>query len=150
IGAGAASWGAYATLLAPEAGLTGSPVEAVLSLSRAASLPGPVSSSAMLTGLVASGLLALFVAAADGLRQRIVEAGGGRWPALWAAVIVAAAAGAAVTSVAPWTPLAAGLALAGGAIAAPRLAGADGARIASWPASAAGGLIGAAVFVGVM
>jgi hypothetical protein len=143
IGAGAASWGAYATLLAPEAGLAGSPVEAVLSLSRAGSSP------AVLIGLVTVGLLALFVAAADTLRRPIVEAGGGRWPGLWSAVIVAAAVGAAVPSVAPWTPLAAGLALAGGAIAAPRLAGADCARIASWPASAAGGLIGAAVFVGV-
>jgi len=149
IAAGAASWGAYATLLAPEAGLAGSPVEAVLSLTRAASLPGHASSPAALTGLVAVGLLALFVAAADALRQPIVEAGGGRWAGVWGAVIVAAAVGAALGNVAPWTPLAAGLALAGGAIAAPRLAGADGARIASWPASAVGGLIGAAVFVGV-
>lgn len=149
IAAVTASWGAYATLLAPEAGLTGSPAEAVLSLSRAAALPGHGISPAMLIGLVTLGLLALFVAAADALRQPIVEAGGARWPGLWSVVIVAAAVGAAVPSVAPWTPLAAGLALAGGAIAAPRFAGADSARIASWPASAAGGLIGAAVFVGV-
>ena len=149
IAAGGASWGAYATLLAPEAGLAGSPVEAVLSLSRAAALPRHASWPAALTGLVVIGLLGLFVAAADALRQPIAEAGGTRWPGVWSAVVVGAAAAAAVPSVAPWTPLAAGLALAGAAVAAPRLAGADGARIASWPASAAGGLIGAAVFVGM-
>jgi hypothetical protein len=108
-----------------------------------------VSWPAALTGLVAVGLLALFVAAADALRQPVAEAGGRRWPGVWTVVVVGAAVAAAVPSVAPWTPLAAGLALAGAAIAAPRLAGADGARIASWPASAAGGLIGATVFVGM-
>jgi hypothetical protein len=61
-----------------------------------------------------------------------------------------AAVAAVLPSVDPWTPLAAGLGLAGAAVAAPRIAGADGARVASWPASAAGGLVGAAVFVGLI
>src|SRR5262249_54343627 len=43
-----------------------------------------------------------------------------------------------------------GSGLAGAAVAAPRIAGADGARVGSWPASAAGGLVGAAVFVGLI
>jgi hypothetical protein len=150
IAAGAASWGAYATLLAPEAGLAGSPAEALLSLSRAAALPAHGLGRAAFIGLVAVGLLALFVAAADALRQPIAEAGGARWPSVWTVVVAVAAVAAAFPSVDPWTPLAAGLGLAGGAVTAPRLAGADGARIASWPASAVGGLAGAVVFVGLI
>jgi len=150
IAAGAVSWGAYATLLAPEAGLAGSPVEALLSLSRAARWPGYGLSPSVLTALVALGLLGLFVAVAAVLRLPIAEAGA-RSSQLWGAVLVAAAAVAAtLDGVAPWTPLAAGLGLAGAAVAAPRFAGADGARIASWPASAVGGLIGALVFVAVI
>jgi len=150
IAAGVVSWGAYATLLAPEAGLAGSPVEALLSLSRAARWPGYGLSPSVLTALVALGLLGLFVAAAAVLRLPIAEAGA-RSSQLWGAVLVAAAAVAAtLDGVAPWTPLAAGLGLAGAAVAAPRFAGADGARIASWPASAVGGLIGALVFVAVI
>src|SRR5262249_43620649 len=150
IAVGAASWGAYATLLAPEAGLAGSPVEALLSLSRAAALSAHGIGRAAFIGLVAVGLLALFVAAAGGLRQPMAEAAGARWPRVWSAVIAVAAAAAALPSVDPWTPLAAGLGLAGAAVAAPRIAGADGARVASWPASVAGGLAGAAVFAGLI
>ena len=151
IAAGVVSWGAYATLLAPEAGLAGSPVEALLSLSRAARWPGYGLSPSVLTGLVGLGLLGLFVAAAAVLRHPITEACGARSSQLWGAVLVGAAAVAAtLDGVAPWTPLAAGLGLAGAAVAAPRFAGADGARIASWPASAVGGLIGALVFVAVI
>jgi hypothetical protein len=150
IAVGAASWGAYATLLAPEAGLAGSPVEALLSLSRAAALSAQGVGRAAFIGLVAVGLLALFISAAGALRQPIVEAGGARWPSVWTAVVAVAAVAAVLPSVDPWTPLAAGLGLAGAAVAAPRIAGADGARVASWPASAAGGLVGAAVFVGLI
>src|SRR5207245_100289 len=40
--------------------------------------------------------------------------------------------------------------LAGAAVAAPRLAGAEGARIGPWPASVVGGVAGAAVFAGLV
>jgi hypothetical protein len=146
---GTASWGAYATLAAPEAGLAGSPVEALLSLPRAVPPTARGLAAGALTGLVALGLLALFVATADGLRDPVAGAGAARWPELWTAAMAAATLAATVPSVTPWTPLVAGLGLAGAAVAAPRLAGADGARIGSWPASAVGGLAGAAVFVGL-
>src|SRR5262249_19107220 len=101
-------------------------------------------------GLVVVGLLALFVAAAGALRQPIVEAGGARWPSVWTAVVAAAAVAAVLPSVDPWTPLAAGLRLAGAAVAAPGLRGAAGARGAAWPGSAVGGPAGAAVFGGLI
>jgi len=147
---GAASWGVYATLAAPEAGLAGSPAEALLSLPRAASLSAHGLWPGGLAALVALGLLALFAAAANGLRERVGEAAGPPWPTVWTVTMLAAAIAATVPVVDPWTPLAAGLGLAGAAVAAPRLGGADGARIGPWPASAVGGVAGAAVFAGLM
>jgi len=123
---GAASWGVYATLAAPEAGLAGSPAGALLSLARATSQP------------------------AAGLCERVGAAAGGHRPTLWTLSLVAAAIAATVPAVDPWTPLAAGLGLAGAAVAAPRLAGAEGARIGPWPASVVGGVAGAAVFAGLV
>jgi len=137
---GAVSWGVYATLAAAEAGLGGSPAEALLAR---ALTPGA------LAAVVALGLLALFLAGADALRERVGETARARWPAVWTAVMVGAALAATAPEVDPWAPLAAGLGLAGSALAAPRLAGADGARVGLWPAAAVGGLIGTAVFVGL-
>jgi hypothetical protein len=143
---GGTAWGVYATLIAPEAGLTGSPVEALLALPRVAVNGVP---RGALTLLVVLGLFALFVAAADGLREPLAAAGGARWPIWWTAAIAAGAIAAALSNVTPWTPLLAGLGLAGSAVAAPRLAATDRARIGAWPAAAAGGLVGAAVFVAI-
>jgi len=95
-------------------------------------------------------VLALFVAAADALRERISGAGGARLPIIWPAVMAAAALTAAVAVVDPWTPLTAGLGLAGAAIAAPRLAAGNGARrVLGWPLEAIGALFGAAVYAGL-
>ena len=143
---GAASWGVYATLAAPEAGLAGSPAEALLSLPRAASRPA----HGVLVALVALGLLALFVAAADGLRERVGEAAGAGWPTVWTVTMMTAAVAATVPVVDPWTPLAAGLGLAGAAVAAPRLgAGNDARRVLGWPLEAIGALLGAAAYAGL-
>jgi hypothetical protein len=98
---------------------------------------------------VAVGLLALFVAAAGALRDRVAEAGGRRWPEAWTAAIVAAGLAALLADVDPWLPLAAGLGLAGAALAAPRLAAGGRARIGRWPAAAVGGLAGAVVLAAV-
>jgi len=143
---GGTAWGVYATLVAPEAGLTGSPVEALLALPRAISSGVP---RGVLTLLIVLGLFALFIAAADGLRESLAAVGSARWPAWWTGASAAGAIAAALSTVTPWTPLLAGLGLAGSAVAAPRLAARDRARIGAWPATAAGGLVGAAVFVAI-
>jgi hypothetical protein len=143
---GAASWGVYATLAAPEAGLRGSPAEALFALARAVSLPhGP--SPGVLAAVVALGLLALFVAAADALRERVSAAAGARWPTAWTATMVGAAIAATVPATDPWTLLVAGLGLAGAAVAAPRLAAGGGAgRRLGWPVEVIGALSGIVVF----
>ena len=146
---GATSWGVYATLAAPEAGLAGSPAEALLSLPRVVA-PSRALPAGALAALVLLGLLALFVAAADALRERISGAGGARLPIMWPAVMAAAALTAAVAVADPWTPLTAGLGLAGAAIAAPRLGAGNGARrVLGWPLEAIGALFGAAVYAGL-
>ena len=146
---GATSWGVYATLAAPEAGLAGSPAEALLSLPRAVA-PSRALPAGALAAVVLLGLLALFVAAADALRERISGAGGARLPIIWPAVMAAAALTAAVAVVDPWTPLTAGLGLAGAAIAAPRLGAGHGARrVLGWPLEPIGALLGAAVYAGL-
>ena len=146
---GATSWGVYATLAAPEVGLAGSPAEALLSLPRAVA-PSRALPAGALAAVVLLGLLALFVAAADALRERISGAGGARLPIIWPAVMAAAALTAAVAVVDPWTPLTAGLGLAGAAIAAPRLAAGNGARrVLGWPLEVIGALFGAAVYAGL-
>jgi hypothetical protein len=146
---GATSWGVYATLAAPEVGLAGSPAEALLSLPRAVA-PSRALPAGALAAVVLLGLLALFVAAADALRERISGAGGVRFPIIWPAVMAAAALTAAVAVVDPWTPLTAGLGLAGAAIAAPRLGAGNGARrVLGWPLEAIGALFGAAVYAGL-
>jgi hypothetical protein len=146
---GATSWGVYATLAAPEAGLAGSPAEALLSLPRAVA-PARALPPSALAAVVLLGLLMLFVATADALRERISKAGGARLPVIWTAVMAAAALTAAVAVVNPWTLLMAGLGLAGAAIAAPRLGAGNGARrVLGWPLEAIGALFGAAVYAGL-
>ena len=146
---GATSWGVYATLAAPEAGLAGSPAEALLSLPRAVA-PARALPPSALAAVVLLGLLMLFVATADALRERLSRAGGARLPVIWTAVMAAAALTAAVAVVNPWTLLMAGLGLAGAAIAAPRLGAGNGARrVLGWPLEAIGALFGAAVYAGL-
>ena len=145
---GATSWGVYAALVAPEGGLAGSPVDALLSLPRAVESSRALPPGA-LAAIVVLGLLALFVAAAAALRQRVREAAGARFPAVWTTAMVAAAL-AALAPVDPWTPLTMGLGLAGAAVAAPRLgAGNDSRRILGWPLEAIGALLGAAAYAGL-
>ncbi|HEV8583488.1 MAG TPA: hypothetical protein VGT02_00805 [Methylomirabilota bacterium] len=145
---GTAAWGVYAAVVAPESGLAGSPAEALLAPARSAT-PGGELSPGALTIVVVVGLLALFVAAAGALRDRVAETGGRRWPEAWMTAVIAAGLAGLVDVVDPWTPLAAGLGVAAAALAAPRLAGADGAWIGPWPAAAVGGLVGVAVFAAV-
>jgi len=145
---GATSWGVYATLMAPEAALAGSPADALLSLPRAVA-PSRALPPGVLAAIVVLGLLALFVAAADALRGRVGEAAGARFPAVWTTAMAAAAL-AALAPVDPWTPLTAGLGLAGAAVAAPRLgAGRDARRILGWPLEVIGALLGAAAYAGL-
>jgi hypothetical protein len=141
LGLGAAGWGVYATLAAPEVGLAGSVAEPLVALARASTL----GLRGVPTLMVVLALLALFVAGAGALRQRLGAVGGA--PALWTGVVVVAAA-AAVAPIDPWLPLLAGLGLAGAALAAPRLAAAPHARIGPWPADVAGGILGAVAFLG--
>jgi hypothetical protein len=145
LGIGAAAWGVYVTLVAPEAGLAGSPAGALLGLARS----GVIGVRGVSTLLLAMALLALFVAAAAALRDRLAAASARRAPAVWTAV-VAIAAVAALTPADPWLPLLAGLGLAGAALAAPRLAAGAAARIGPWPAEIVGGIVGALAFVGLI
>jgi hypothetical protein len=139
VGLGAAAWGVYATLAAPEAGLGGSAAEAVLAVARAAALGARVA-----TLLVVLALLALLVAAAGALRDRVTTAGGPA--AVWTATMVLAAF-ASFAPLEPSVPLLAGLGLAGAALAAPRLAAGAAARLGPWPAEVVGGVAGAVAFV---
>jgi len=148
LGVGAVAWGVYATLVAPEAGLAGSPVEALLALPRAVPATALGLGAGALTALVVLGLLALFVAAADALRTRVADVGGPRAQVVWALAVIAAAVAASVWVVDPWTPLAAGLGVAGAGLAAPRLAaGAGAGRRLGAPVEVVGALLGAGVFV---
>jgi hypothetical protein len=145
---GATSWGVYATLAAPEAGLAGSPIEALLSLPRVVPPSAYGLTAGSLVAVVVVGLLALFIAAADGLRQLVRAAAGTRWPEAWAVAMGAAALIAALSVVDPWVLLMAGLGLAGAALTAPRLAAGRGAgRRLGWPVEIIGTVVAAGVFV---
>ena len=145
---GATSWGVYATLASPEAGLAGSPIEALLSLPRVVPPSAHGLSAGGLVAVVVVGLLALFIAASEGLRQVVRGAAGTRWPEVWAVAMGAAALIAVISIVDPWTLLMAGLGLAGAALAAPRLAAGRGAgRRLGWPVEVLGALVGAGAFV---
>jgi hypothetical protein len=144
---GASSWGVYATLAAPEAGLAGSSIEALLSLPRAMPTTARGFTAGALIVAVMCGLLALFVAAAEGLRHTLRDAAGTRWPTLWTAVMAGAVVVSLMSVVDPLTPLMAGLGLAGASLAAPRLAaGRDAGRRFGWPVEVIGALLGGAVF----
>src|SRR5207249_3188986 len=71
-----------------------------------------------LIAVVMCGLLALFVAAAEGLRHALRDAAGTRWPAVWTAVMGGASLVSIISVVDPLTPLMTGLGLAGAALAA--------------------------------
>jgi hypothetical protein len=138
----AACWGVYAVATVPEAMLSGSVAEPLLRL------PGALPGARVLVPLVVIALLALFVAAAGALRERVAALAGARGTTAW----VAAVAIAALTSLWPfdaWFLLMAGLGFAAATLAAPRLAARRGARVGDWPVEAIGALAGGVVFVAV-
>jgi hypothetical protein len=138
----AACWGVYAVVMAPEVMLSGSLAEPLLRV------PSAVPGVRGLVLLVVAALLALFVAAAGALRERLVALAGARGTAVWL-VAVAVAGVASLAPFDPWFLLMAGLGMAAATLAAPRLAGGAGTRVAGWPVQALGGLTGGVVFVAV-
>lgn len=136
---GSACWGLYAVARAPDVALAGSLAEPWLLLPLAVAGPRGVP----LAALVAAGLLALFLATAGALRERVSVSGAG--PSAWLAM-VAVAAGASLWPLDPWIVLAGGLGVAAAAIGAPRLAGAAGVRIGGQPMEAVGAIAGGLAF----
>jgi hypothetical protein len=136
----AACWGVYAVATAPEVMLSGSVAEPLLRVS--SGVPGARGLAAL--GVVA--LVALFVAAAGALRERVSTLAGVHGRTVWLAA-VAVAAVASLWPFDPWFLLMAGLGFAAATLAAPRLAGAGAARIAGWPVQSIGALAGGVVFV---
>jgi hypothetical protein len=138
----AACWGVYAVATAPEVMLSGSVAEPLLRLSSA--LPG--ARHLALLGVVV--LLALFVATAGALRERVTMLAGAHASVAWL-IIVAVAAVASLWPFDPWLLLLAGLGIAAATLAAPRLAGAGVARAAGWPLQAIGAVTGGVTFAAV-
>lgn len=136
----AACWGVYAVATAPEVMLSGSVVEPLLRL------PTAVPGTRGLAPLVAVALLALFLAAAGALRERVAALAGARGTTAWVAAVVIAAL-ASLWPFDPWFLLMAGLGFAAATIAGPRLAAGGAARIGRWPVAALGALAGGTVFV---
>lgn len=133
---GAACWGLYAVHAAPELALGGAVAASLLRVPQAPAV------------LVALGLVALFVALAATLADRLAVAARARAPALWIVIVVVAATVAALRPVDPWAAWCGGLGLAGAALAAPRLAAGTGAgRRVGVPVEALGAFVGAAIFV---
>jgi len=139
----AACWGVYAVATTPDVMLGGSVAEPLLRL------PEAVPRARGLAPVVALGLLALFVAAAGALRERVGAPAGARGAAVWAAMLALAAVGS-LWPFDPWFLLMAGLGFAAATIAAPRLAAGGGRRMAGWPVEAIGALAGGVAFVGVV
>lgn len=135
----AACWGVYAVATAPEAMLSGSIAGPLLRVSSA--VPGARGLAAL--GVLA--LLALFMAAAGALRERVAVPAGARGTAAWLAA-VAVAAVASLWPFDPWFLLMTGLGVAAATLAAPRLAGAGAAHVAGWPLQAIGAVTGGVVF----
>ena len=136
----ATGWGVFAVATAPEVMLSGSVAEPLLRVSSA--VPGARAFAPL--GVLA--LLALFVAAAGALRERVTSLAGVRGTMAWLTA-VALAAVASLWPFDPWFLLMAGLGVAAATLAAPRLAGAGGARVAGWPVHALGALGGGVAFV---
>jgi hypothetical protein len=139
---GAAAWGIYAVAAAPDVMLGGSVVEPLLRL------PGAVAGAQAVGPLVVVALLALLVAAAGALHERVAVLSGGRATPMWVGAVAIAALGS-LWPFDPWFLLMAGLGFAAATVAAPRLAGASG-RVGSWPLEAVGALAGGVVFVAVV
>jgi hypothetical protein len=138
----AAAWGVYAVAAAPDVMLGGSVVEPLLRL------PSAIAGARGVGPLVVVALLALLVAAAGALHERVAALAGGRATVLWVGAVVIAAVGS-LWPFDPWFLLMAGLGVAAATVAAPRLAGASR-RVGSWPVEAIGALAGGAVFVAVV
>jgi hypothetical protein len=139
----AACWGVYAVAAAPEVMLSGSVAEPLLRVSSA--VPGARHLAPL--GVVA--LVAVFVAAAGALRERVAMLAGAHATVLWL-TIVAVAAIASLWPFDPWLLLLAGLGIAAATLAAPRLADAGVARVAGWPVHAIGALSGGVTFAAVL
>ena len=138
----AACWGIYAVATAPEVMLSGSVAEPLLRL------PGAVPGARGVVALVVVALLALFVAAAGALRERVTTLAGPRGTPAWL-IVVALAALASLWPFDPWFLLMAGLGFAAATVAAPRLASGGAGRVGGWPVPAIGALAGGVVFVAV-
>jgi hypothetical protein len=136
----ATGWGVYAVTIAPEVMLSGSVAEPLLRVWSA--VPG----ARALAPLGVLALLALFVAAAGALRDRVTSLAGVRGTMGWLTAVALAAA-ASLWPFDPWFLLMAGLGVAAATLAAPRLAGAGGVRVAGWPVHALGALGGGVAFV---
>jgi hypothetical protein len=133
---GGACWGLYAVHAAPELAFGGAVAAPLLRLPHA-----PVA-------LVAVGLVALFLALAGALSDRLAAFAPGRAPAMWTILVALAAVVAALRPVDPWTAWGGGLGLAGAAIAAPRLAAGGGAgKRLGVPVEAFGAFVGGAAFI---
>ncbi len=139
----AACWGVYAVATAPDAMLSGSVAEPLLRV------PSAVPGAHGLAPLVVVALLALFVAAAGALRERLAMLAGARGTAAWLTIVTIAAVGS-LWPFDPWFLLMAGLGFAAATLAGPRLAGGGTARIAGWPVQAVGALAAGLVFVAVV
>jgi hypothetical protein len=138
----AACWGVYAVASAPDALLGGSVAEPLLRL------PHAVPGARGLTPVVAAALLALFLAAAGALRERVGALAGARGTAAWVTAVAIAALGS-LWPFDPWFLLMAGLGFAAATLAGPRLAAGGARRVGGWPVEAIGALAGGAVFVAV-
>lgn len=136
----AACWGVYAVATVPEVMLSGSLAEPLLRL------PSAVPGARGLVPLVVVALLALFVAAAGALRERVAALAGPRGTASWVAAVGIAAL-ASLWPFDPWFLLMAGLGFAAATLAGPRLAAVGAGRVGSWPVEAIGALAGGVVFV---
>jgi hypothetical protein len=139
----AACWGVYAVATAPEVMLSGSVAEPLLRL------PGAIAGARALAPVVAVAMLALFLATAGALRERVVVLAGPPGTPAWVAAVAVAALGS-LWPFDAWFLLMAGLGFAAATIAGPRLAAPGGARVGSWPAEAIGTLVGGVAFVVVV
>ncbi|HEX3176317.1 MAG TPA: hypothetical protein VHZ49_06555 [Methylomirabilota bacterium] len=138
----AACWGIYAVATVPDVLLGGSLAEPLLRL------PAATSGGRALAALAAVALLALFLAAAGALHDRVTALAAARGTTVWMAAVAVAAVGS-LFSLDPWLLLTAGLGFAAATIAGPRLA-AGSARPRAWPVEAIGAVAGGVAFVGIV
>jgi hypothetical protein len=134
--------GIYAVAVAPERALDGHSAAALLGVARA----WPRAGAAAVVSLIAcAGLLALFIAAAQALRPRVMEAARASAPAVWTGIFALAAVGG-VWLFDAGLVLSAALGLAACAWAAPLLGAGDRKDRQGWTPAAMGSIAGALAF----